>query len=172
VTGLAPDLAPRGAPTQRPTAAPSAQPSPPLSVGLGAWLPETAAFALDLARIALPDRPDQSAPVLVIGGRADGGETEIRLIGALQADHTEGGLTVRNDCMVAAARDDARFGAVREIDELGVDVLASLMQAWEAYNAARCAAFQVVAIGRAREAGRLFGDRCDHEVRLDRGPAA
>jgi hypothetical protein len=123
--------------------------------GLSRWLPDGASFSLDLAFAPLTGPPDQPTPVLVVGAEAlRDTEADVRLIGVLRADQTHGGVTARSDCLVAVTTTSKRFAPVQDIGELGVDVLSSLTRAWEAYNASRCATFQVIDIVGAAEAMR------------------
>lgn len=130
--------------------------------GLTRWLPDDAGFALDLGFVPLEGGPGETVAALVLGASPAGqAAVSTRLVGALQADQTHGGATVRNDCVIAVAHDADQFAQVREVEDLDEAVLTHLTRAWEAYNIARYAAFQVVAVDGAAEALRLLSRRLD-----------
>lgn len=142
----------------------SARVGEPDGADLGRWLPEQAGFSLQLGFVPAT-RADEGGPVhvLVLGDQpAEQVVTGVRLIGVLEADHTERGRTFRNDRLVAVAQDSRRFADVRELDELDEDLLRMLTQAWVGYNIARCAAFQVVAARGADRALRLMEQGSPH----------
>lgn len=134
--------------------------------GLTRWLPDDAGFSLDLGFVPLEGAPGETVAALVLGANPAGqAAVATRLVGALQADQTHGGATIRNDCVIAVAHDAGQFAGVHEVEDLDEAVLAHLTRAWEAYNVARYAAFQVVAVDGAAEAARLLSRRLDRPGR-------
>lgn len=130
----------------------------PDGADLGRWLPKEAGFSLQLGFVP-STRTDDGGPmhVLVLADRpSDQLVTGVRLIGVLEADHTEKGRTFRNDRLVAVAQDSRRFETVSEIGDLTEDLIRMLTEAWVGYNVARCASFQVVAARGAAHAVSLL----------------
>jgi inorganic pyrophosphatase len=125
------------------------------------WLPADAGFTLDLGLVP-STRSDSGAPldILVLG---DAPPTEpvasARLIGVLEADHTEKGRTRRRDHAVAVREGSTVFAQVRDIGDLDAGQLLALTRAWSTYNGLRAASFQIVATAGAAQAVRLV-DRC------------
>ncbi|MDR3510305.1 MAG: hypothetical protein P4L73_01605 [Caulobacteraceae bacterium] len=149
-------------PTRRAAAKPVRRPSPwiarigePDRADLGRWLPEGAAFSLRLGVLPLADRQGGVGVLVLADREAKPAVIGVRLIGMLEADHTERGATLRNDHLVAVAQNASLFETIREISELDEDMLRALTDAWIAYNVERCASFQVVAARGAAHAVAL-----------------
>jgi inorganic pyrophosphatase len=126
--------------------------------GLARWLPDDAGFSLHLGFVpSTRGRDGDPLDILVVDAEPAAGSTaEVRLVGMLQADHTELGLTLRHDLPVAVARNSKRFSAVRDIDELGQEALRDVIAAWVAYNTALCASFRIVGSSGAADAVQLL----------------
>lgn len=125
--------------------------------GLGRWLPDDAGFSLDLGYVPATRGPDGlPLDVIVLDARAEPETlTGVRLVGVMHADHTEQGRTLRDDRLIAVGGGSTRFDGVREIGDLGPRVVGLIKRAWTAYNAMRCACFQIVSMSDAAGAFRL-----------------
>lgn len=119
-------------------------------VDLRSWLPARAEFSLELtAASADPEKRGRPWALLVLGDHPPSERPMwARLIGVLEADHTSGGDTRRNDQLVAVAEGSLRFQSVRDLGGLDDEAFRLLIDSWSAYNRARCAGFQVVAARR------------------------
>ena len=131
---------------------------------LTTWLPADAGFALELGFVP-STRSETGAPLdILVLGDAPPSEpvARVRLIGVLEADHTEKGRTRRRDYAVAVVEGSSQFAAVRDLGDLDAARLLALTRAWSTYNDLRAASFQVVATAGAAHAARMidqFNDR-------------
>jgi inorganic pyrophosphatase len=90
---------------------------------------------------------DESIPV--------GALINIRLLGVIEGDQTEGANTVRNDRLLAVTRCSHHYEQIKNIDQLGKNFLDHLTQFWINYNALKGKRFEVRGVhgpGRAAEA--------------------
>jgi inorganic pyrophosphatase len=78
---------------------------------------------------------DESIPV--------GALVDIRLLGVIEGDQTEGGNTVRNDRLLAVTQCSHHYEQIEDIDQLGKKFLDHLTQFWINYNALKGKRFEV-----------------------------
>jgi inorganic pyrophosphatase len=80
-----------------------------------------------------------------------------RLIGAIEAEQTEDGVTVRNDRLIAVAAKSLTHRSLQDIDDVSADLLAQIEHFFVSYNMAKGKTFTPV--GRAsRAAARRLVD--------------
>ena len=78
----------------------------------------------------------------------------VRLVGAMVAEQTQKGRTVRNDRLIARLREGTRYSGVNEMDQLGQSFADELTRFFTLYNELRGRRFQVLSVegpGRAAE---------------------
>ena len=68
----------------------------------------------------------------------------VRLIGALEANQTQEGKTIRNDRLIGAASASRRYGDLRRIAEVSRPLLAAIEHFFVSYNEARGRRFRVL----------------------------
>jgi len=68
----------------------------------------------------------------------------VRLIGVIEAEQTEAGKTLRNDRLLAVAAASRLYGAVRELTDLPIAMLAEIEQFFVSYNQMRERAFKPI----------------------------
>ncbi len=78
---------------------------------------------------------------------------ECRLIGAIQAEQTEGEKTTRNDRLIAVSSRSRNHKEVREIDQLSPNLVAEIEHFFASYNLAAGKRFEVKGRHGAERAG-------------------
>jgi len=66
-----------------------------------------------------------------------------RLVGVIEAEQTEGGKTERNDRLLAVAANSAAHRSIRELRDLGPDLVAQIEHFFVSYNEMKGKRFQV-----------------------------
>ena len=75
-----------------------------------------------------------------------GAITLVRLIGVIEAQQTENGVTVRNDRLIGVSVTSLIFGKTRELDDLPADFLDTLRTFWTQYEKLRGVGFEILGV--------------------------
>ncbi len=116
---------------------------------LSGLLPEGMSFPLDFGFIPSTKGEDgDPLDVLVLHDQAIpvGVLLTIRLIGVIEGEQTERGVTVRNDRVLAVTTCSHQHEAVRDIGGLGETFLDHLTKFWINYNAVKGKSFEVLGV--------------------------
>lgn len=116
---------------------------------LAGLLPEGMSFPLDFGFIPSTKAEDgDPLDVLVMTDEptAMGAVLDVRLVGVIEAEQTEGDDTVRNDRLLAVACVSKLHAQTREIDDLQEDYLHHLGEFWSQYNALKGKGFKVLSM--------------------------
>jgi len=79
----------------------------------------------------------------------------VRLVGAMVAEQTQNGKTVRNDRLIARLREGTRYAGVDEMDQLGQSFANELTRFFTLYNELRGRRFEVLSVGGPERAVEL-----------------
>ena len=79
----------------------------------------------------------------------------VRLVGAMIAEQTQKGKTVRNDRLIARLREGTRYSGVNEMEQLGQPFADELTRFFTLYNELRGRRFKVLSVGGADKAMEL-----------------
>ena len=116
---------------------------------LAGLLPEGMSFPLDFGFFPSTKAQDgDPLDVLVLHDEPVpvGALVTVRLIGVIEAEHTEDGETVRNDRLMAVTSCSHQYEAVRAIQSLGDTFLDHLTKFWVNYNAVKGKGFKGLAV--------------------------
>ena len=83
---------------------------------------------------------------------------KVRLIGAMLAEQTQDGKTVRNDRLFARLEEGTRYSGVADINQLGRNFTDELERFFTTYNELRGRRFEVLSIAGPEEAADLVSD--------------
>jgi inorganic pyrophosphatase len=77
---------------------------------------------------------------------------EVRLIGVIEAEQTEEGKTVRNDRVLAVAKDSLSYAAIKAVEDLAPGFLDTITSFWTQYEALRGVGFKILGVQNATQA--------------------
>jgi inorganic pyrophosphatase len=83
---------------------------------------------------------------------------KVRLIGAIVAEQTQDGKTVRNDRLVARLEEGTRYSGVEGLNQLGEAFTDELERFFTTYNELRGRKFKVLSVEGAEKAAELVKD--------------
>ena len=120
-------------------------------------LPEGMVFPLDFGFI--PSTLGEDGDPLDIMVLADepgvvGAVVEVRLVGVIEANQTEGDSTLRNDRLIGVATVSRLYERVQAVKDLGDDFTQHLCEWWIQYNDLKDKRFEVIMVGGPDEAVR------------------
>jgi inorganic pyrophosphatase len=118
-------------------------------------LPEGMVFPMDFGFI--PSTLGEDGDPLDVMILADepgtvGTVVDVRLVGVIQANQTEGDSTLRNDRLIAVAAVSLLYDRVQTIQDLGEDFVRHQTEWWVQYNAMKDKRFEVLNVGGPEEA--------------------
>jgi len=122
-------------------------------------LPEGMSFPMDFGFIPATKAEDgDPTDVLVLNDEATpvGCLVQVRLIGVIEGEQTEGDETVRNDRILAVGCTSRLYGTISSVDDLEADFVDHLTQFWVNYNALKGKRFEVLRVGDAQAAAELI----------------
>ncbi len=122
-------------------------------------LPDGMSFPLDFGFVPGTRGQDgDPLDILVLGDEpsAPGTLLAVRLIGLIEAEQSEDGLTLRNDRILAVAAVSHLFAKVHATGDLDPAFLKNLTAFWENYDALRGVAFTVLAVRDGAAAARVI----------------
>ena len=132
---------------------------PELGFVLSHLLPEGMIYPLDFGFIPSTRAGDGDAvDVMVLSDEPliAGLVAQVRLIGVLEANQTEDGVTVRNDRVLAATEVSRLHARLRTPDDLDAGYIARIEAFWVNYNALRGRRFESLGFKGAEDAVRLI----------------
>jgi len=126
---------------------------------LGGVLPAGAVFPFDFGyvpRTRAGDGDPLDVLVLMDEPAFVGCVVPVRLVGAIEAEQTEEGETFRNDRLLAVAENSHNHRDVRDVSDLGANLLDEIEHFFASYNEAKGKKFEVLDRVGARTAARLL----------------
>jgi inorganic pyrophosphatase len=126
---------------------------------LGGVLPSGAVFPYDFGyvpRTRAEDGDPLDVLVLMDEPAFVGCVVPVRLVGAIEAEQTEEGETFRNDRLLAVAENSRNHKDVRDVSDLGDNLLDEIEHFFASYNEAKGKGFTVLGRVGARTAARLL----------------
>jgi inorganic pyrophosphatase len=126
---------------------------------LGGVLPSGAVFPFDFGyvpRTRAEDGDPLDVLLLMDEPAFVGCVVPSRLVGAIEAEQTEEGETFRNDRLLAVAENSRNHKDVRDLSDLGDNLLAEIEHFFASYNEAKGKGFTVLARVGKRTAERLL----------------
>ena len=130
------------------------------TIGIDATLPAGMVFPFDFGfvpRTKAEDGDPLDALVLMDSPGYPGVVVSARILGVLEADQTDTeGVTVRNDRLVAVAKDSVSRGDLRSIKDLDQVLVDQVTAFFVQYNGLRGRRFELRAVGGPRRAKTLI----------------
>jgi inorganic pyrophosphatase len=133
------------------------------TIGIDATLPAGMVFPFDFGfvpRTKAEDGDPLDVLVLMDDPGYPGVVVSARILGVLEADQTDSdGTTVRNDRLIALAKDSTSRGDVRSIRDLDQTLVDQITAFFEQYNELRGRRFRLRGVGGPRRAQTILRER-------------